>query len=383
MRNLELLDVPKVSVFSEQEYESRLRKVREHMLREGLDLLLLNRQESIYYLTGYHTFGGGYQALLVPNEGEIRHVLRFLECFLSKLYSRVEPMNILIYDDEEDPLEKTAEVIKDMGFAEAVIGSEGLYMSDEAKQQLRSMLPAASWQYADVVENVRDIKSSDELEYMRESGKISVKAAKVGLEAIKAGVTDNKVAAAVAAELFMAGSEMLPHSPIVTAGWRSGIPHTTFERQKIEEGDTVLIEHSGRYNGYIAPIMRTAIVGSPDAKVREMSDVLMEALAKATEAIKPGVTSGEVDAACRSVIDDSGYYENFRKRTGYSVGLGWPEHLSLRKDDPTMLKPGMTFHLPVALRDYGKSVVGFSVTVAITEDGFEVLTEYPDGLVVI
>lgn len=384
MQFLKDLDVPRKLFFSVEEYKTRLQKVRERMAEEGIELLLLHRKENIYYLTGYQTFGSGYQCLLVPQEGRMVHILRFLESFLVRLYSYIEPEQVVTWDDTEDPYKITAMKIKEMGFSTSTIGFEADYIPVLAHQLLKGALPHASWCPAsDLVQSVRDVKSATELEYMRKAGELSVKGVKAALKAIRPGVTDNEIAAAAAAKMLVEGSEYMPHDPIVTSGWRSGIPHTTFERQTVQKGDTVLIELSACYHRYHAPIMRTAVVGSPSPKVKEMADVVMEALSKATDSMRPGATAGEVDRACRTVIEKAGYYFNFRKRTGYSVGLSWPEHISLKKDDPTVLRPGMVFHLPVALRDYGKSVVGFSVTAAITEDGIEVLTEYPDGLVVI
>lgn len=393
------VSIPRISFFSKEEYTGRLQRVRERMATHGIDLLMLTSSESIRYFTGFYTVHNILAAvmppqfLLVPAEGEMVHLLRYMEIFLSQVYSVVKPENVVFYDDTEDYLDVVTEQVRRMGHDKSVIGREGRNIVDVTLHRLRheehQRLHTASWRHLDgdlwesIVESVRDVKSSAELECMRNAGKQGLEALRAGHEAIRPGTTDNNVAAEIAATLLREGSEPLPHSPTVTSGWRSGIPHTTFERTGIEEADTVLLEFSGVYAGYVAPIMRTAFVGQPTAKAREMADVLMDALHGALGVMKAGVTSGDVDQACRSVIERAGYFENFRKRTGYSVGMSWPGHLSLAKDDPTVLKPGMTFHLPLALRDYGRCVVGFSPTVAVTDEGYEVLTDLPCGLDVI
>ncbi len=94
-----------------------------------------------------------------------------------------------------------------------------------------------------------------------------------------------------------------------------------------------------------------------------------------------------MEAACRDVIEKAGLYERFRKRTGYSIGLAyapdWGEghFLGLQRGDPTVLKPGMTFHMPPALREYGKYGFGVSEAVLVTEDGCEVLTTFPERVI--
>ena len=96
-------------------------------------------------------------------------------------------------------------------------------------------------------------------------------------------------------------------------------------------------------------------------------------------------SSGEVDLASRSIIERAGLWDNYRKRTGYSVGIGfssWVEGAiaSLKEDDPTVLAPGMCFHIPIALQLYGEAGVGFSETVTVTETGVEVLGKHPREL---
>jgi len=120
-----------------------------------------------------------------------------------------------------------------------------------------------------------------------------------------------------------------------------------------------------------------------------MAGVVIAALNAAIGAIRPGVTSASVDEACRRPIEAAGYEPYFRKRTGYSVGSAyapsWGEGhiISLRKDDPTLLEPGMVFHMPPALRMPHRYGVGFSETVVVTESGCEVLTRYPRELCVV
>jgi Xaa-Pro dipeptidase len=170
----------------------------------------------------------------------------------------------------------------------------------------------------------------------------------------------------------------------VTSGDRSGLPHTCYMRQKLAADDAVLLEFSGVYRRYYAPMMRGAVVGRAkvagggNSPVEHMADVCIEALNVAIDAVKPGATSAEVDAAARKVVERAGMWENYRKRSGYSVGIGfssWVEGgvASLREDDTTVLVPGMCFHIPIALRRYGEAGVGFSETVVVTETGAEVL----------
>ena len=110
-----------------------------------------------------------------------------------------------------------------------------------------------------------------------------------------------------------------------------------------------------------------------------MEKACQEALQASIDAIRPGASCEDVHVACEKVIDRAGYTENFKKRTGYSIGISfapdWGEGaiLSLYTGVKTELRPGMTFHIPPALRIYGKFTVGVSETVVVTETGCRVL----------
>ena len=103
-----------------------------------------------------------------------------------------------------------------------------------------------------------------------------------------------------------------------------------------------------------------------------------EGLEAAMAAIKPGITSGDAHQACQEVIDSYGYTDYFRKRLGYSVGIGlrtWSEGdvMDLKGGDERVLQAGMVFHMPPALRKPWQLGVGLSETIVVTDSGCEPL----------
>jgi Xaa-Pro dipeptidase len=381
----------KTPVFPAAEFADRLTRVRSQLEQNGLDALLAFSLEGMFYLTGYQTLAARtYGALLVSRSGPPVLIVRYLESFLTNLYSEVA--EVVTYDDHESPLEITAREVTRRGFARARVAFEdgAPRMSAAARRRLGTLLPHVD--AADgtaIVERLRRVKSAREIDKMREAARITAIGMKAAIDACRPGATENDVAAAAMSALVRAGSEYFPADPIVTSGVRAGIPHTTFERRRLEPGDTVLLEMTGAFGRYVGPLMRAASLGEPTPKVRKMADLCIEGLNRAIAAIRPGVTAGQVDDACRRVMEEAGVYEMFRKRTGYSVGLAFPPNwneghiISLGRGDPTVLEPGMVFHMPPALRDYGVSCVGFSETVAVTAQGCEVLTVSPRELAVV
>jgi len=239
-----------------------------------------------------------------------------------------------------------------------------------------------------IVELARRVKSPFELDCFRKAARYTEAGMAAAIEAVREGAMDNDVGAAAAAAMYRAGSEYFASGPTVTTGYRSGVAHTTFQRNRLAAGDAVLIEIGGNHRRYSSPLMRSAVVGPPSHLAQRMYDACSRALDAAIAAIRPGVTAGEAHDACQKVIDEAGFEPNFRKRLGYSMGIGfapgWGEgaFLHLSKGDQTVLEPGMVFHMPPALRKYSVVGVGCSETVAVTKDGVEILTSFPRELAV-
>jgi Xaa-Pro dipeptidase len=382
-----MTEIPRQLIFPREEFERRVAAVQRGMHARGLEALLLFSPEHIFYLTGYQTFGYfTYLASVVPQQGEPILILRYLESFLAKVYSWVRQVET--WDDHEDPVAVTAQVLRarELG-GRRRLGTEDRVLPYEIRRRLGQALPDATFEDGtSLLEQVRIRKSPVEVAYMRQAAEYSAAGMAAGIQECTAGRSENDVAAATFAAMTRAGSEYSPHDPIVTSGWRSGVPHSTYARRRLEANDTVLLEITGTHHRYVAPLMRTAVVGQATPAVRDLAHLVLEGLDAAISAIRPGVTAGQVDDACRGIMERAGRYEHFRKRTGYSVGFGFPPSwneghiVSLRKGEPAVLEPGMVFHIPVALREYGVSTAGLSETVLVTDTGREVLTKYPREL---
>ena len=232
------------------------------------------------------------------------------------------------------------------------------------------------------------VKSPAELAYIREAAKAVNAGMHAAIDCIHEGQNENEIAAAIWHAIVSNGCQHVGMEPFVAKAWKSGLMHNVWSGETVVKGDCIFLEIPASINRYHAAHMRTVCVGEPPAIIREWSDVCIEALNAAVDAIRPGVTSGDVDEACRGVIERAGLYNNFRKRTGYSIGIAfapdWGEgHIcSLQKGDKRVLEPGMVYHMPPAIRQAGEYGVGFSETVIVTETGCEILTNSPRKLIV-
>ncbi|HEX4954545.1 MAG TPA: Xaa-Pro peptidase family protein [Thermoanaerobaculia bacterium] len=368
--------------FPIDEYRRRIKKVQAGIADRGIDACLVSIPENIYYLTGFTTTGYYmYQTLVIPAEGDPMFV-----CYLE------EKINILrrswldrymTYSVIEDPIEVTLAALREMGLEDKVLALEekGLFFPIATYKQLMAAFPRARWKDGSgIVEQARLVKSPLEVNYIRQAAKAARAGMVAAIAAVEPGKTENDIAAEVYRATLQNGSEYPGSPPYVVSGERSGLPHGTWEGRVLREGDIVFLEHSGCIKRYSAAMMRTCFIGDPPDVVRRHADIILEGLQKAIDTIRPGVTSGEVDFACRNTITSAGF-PNYTHETGYSIGVayppGWNEcHImNLHPGDPTVLVPNMVFHLvPSLIIPEIQGHVGFSDTVLVTENGCEVLT---------
>lgn len=368
--------------FEQAEYDRRHQAVREAMAEKGVEVLLSTTPENVFYMTGYQTFAySTYQALVFPLEGAPFLVLRHLESMLADRYSVVR--DVARWEDEDDPVAVTLEALRAHDLAGRRIGYE----------ERTSLQPVAVWRRlaaalehltdgSGCVERARAVKSAPELAYMRDAARMTDVGIAAAIAETRTGVTENDLAAAAFDAMTRAGSEWMAKDPIVTAGDRAGVPHTTYMRRRLGDGDTVLLEFSAVKHRYFAPLMRSGWIGRLDPRMADWPQICIEALDTAIAACRPGVTAAEVDAACRGVVEKHQRWLNYRKRAGYSVGVGFASWIegaisTMRNDHATVLQPGMCFHIPVAMRLYGEATVGVSQTVVVTHAGGEPLHAAP------
>jgi Xaa-Pro dipeptidase len=368
--------------FSLDEYRRRLDKVREGLKERGIDACLISIPENIYYLTGFTSTGYYmYQTLILPAEGDPMFVTYLEEKINVIRRSWME--RYMTYSVIEDPIEVTFRAVGEMGLEDKVLAIEesGFFFPIRTYKKLVAQLPRARWvDGSGVVEQARLIKSDAEIAYIRQGAKAAMEGMKAAIAAIERGKTENDLAAEVYGATLRHGSEYPGSPPYVVSGERSGLPHGTWEGRVLRDGDIIFLEHSGCIKRYSAAMMRTCFLGDPPDVVKRTADIILEGIQKAIDTIRPGVTSGEVDAACRQTILGAGF-NDYTHETGYSIGVayppGWNEShiMNLHPGDETVLVPNMVFHLvPSLIIPEMNGHVGFSDTVVVTETGREVLT---------
>lgn len=213
---------------------------------------------------------------------------------------------------------------------------------------------------------------------MRRAARIASKGCAAGIDAVREGVSENDLTAAVTdAMLACPDYEFTWMAPHVASGPRAAMAHTTWSGRILRQGDTVYFEIPASVKRYHAITLRTVSVGPPSDRMQEVANVISTAMEAAIGAVRPGAKAGDVDKVCRSVIENAGYGEYFRHRTGYTIGIDWvqPHGINLVPGNPAQLKAGMTFHIIPICMFFGEGAIGMSDSVLVTEEGAEVLTD--------
>lgn len=374
------------SAFPAAEYAGRVARARGALAAAGIDVMIVTGPENIFYLTGQQTPGYyTFQALVLPVDGDPVFVIRQLEYF--NFIANTHISDAEIYQDGADPLAVLSGLLAARGLASKriAIDKRGWFLPIAVYEALTAQLGTVH-DGAGLIEALRAIKSPAEVEKIATAAGYVDAGMRAGLAAVRVGARDNDLVAAMMGAAIAAGSEYVGMEPLVSVGRRSGVPHGTWRRGRLGADEPAFLEMAACHDRYHAALMRSAWVGAMPSEAEDMEKVCQEALAASLDAIRPGEPCEVAHIACQAVIDRAGHTDAFRKRTGYSIGISfapdWGEGgiLSLYTGVKTLLQPGMTFHIPPALRIYGRFTVGVSETVVVTETGHRALGTIPRPL---
>jgi len=360
--------------FSTDEFGARVRRVHQEMERAGIDLLLIHSPENIYYLTGYQTSGYfAYQVAALARDRDPELLVRFLERGNVGEYSWLDSAQT--WKEGDDLVEATLRLVKSSGHHKTIgMEKRSWFLTAAIAEALAAGLADARIvDSSRLVERVRIIKSQAEVACLRRAGEIAEIEQQAALAAMRPGVLETEVAAAVFHAGIKAGCEYtgLPHH--IMSGYRYDVCHANWIPKPIERGELVLLELYGCVERYHATQMRTISMGPASDDVRRAADIVTEAQDAALAAMRPGASAREIDALVRKPVRK--IRPEYYNRSGYSTGIGFPprtaewEVLDFNEQEDWEIKEGMVFHMLALACGFG-----ISETVAVTRTGNERLT---------
>lgn len=288
------------------------------------------------------------------------------------------------HEDTQNSMEILYQTALSRGVDLKTMAIEKAHMTVERYEALLSFFGDLSISQLDAQLNaMRVIKDDAELQILREAAALADYAIEVAARTIKKGITEIEVMTEIELALKKRGVTHMSFDTTVLTGARAASPHGKTGEYKLQQGDLVLFDLGVVHKGYCSDITRTLALGEPNEEQKEVYDVVYRSEMAALEAVKPGVTAAELDHISRQVIADAGYGDYFTHRLGHGLGIDVHEFPSIHGENTMTMEKGMVFTLEPGIYVPGKVGVRIEDDVAVTADGYEVLTKYPKELQII
>jgi Xaa-Pro dipeptidase len=308
------------------------------MAQQGLEAAYITQPVSIAYLTGFQAEPHERLMALAVRPDRATLIVPALERDHAVAGSD-QAASVVGWRDGEDPYA----LVRDALEASSRLGVEKEHLSVQAAEALGATVGAHD--LVDVsgeVRRLRRTKSPEELEKLDRACVITDAVTEQVMERLRAGQSELALAVAVGAAIAEFGATP-SFDTLVQSGPNSAVPHNRPSARELKAGDLVLLDFGAAFEGYRADTTRMAVVGAPSTRQVEIHDLVLRAHDAAIAAVRPGVTTGEVDAAARNVIVAAGLGDRFFHRVGHGLGLEAHEDPSLDPGSTMVLEPGMVF----------------------------------------
>ena len=232
------------------------------------------------------------------------------------------------------------------------------------------------------MDNMRLVKSREELQLIRKAGVLCDKAYETFLASVAAGRNGYEIIADIERTIKIGGAEN--NFEIIGIGGVEVVAMAPPTDVVPVRGDLVRTEVTPFINGFCAQICRTCVKGRPSRAQLAGYDIFWRAEEEALKAIKPGVSFSDVARALNDVFRAEGLGEyvtlQYTRTRGHSLGLWQSEPPLVNEEAKTIVQEGMAFvvHPNTYMPGVGYLVLGD--TVIVTKDGIEVVTKSDRGL---
>jgi Xaa-Pro aminopeptidase len=347
------------------------------MAGRNLGAAYITNPVSIAYLTGF--FANPHERLMALAVRPRDAVLIVPELEHEKANKRASEVSVVGWRDGEDPYALVGEALA--GLSDVAVEKEHITL--HAAEVITTRTGAS--ELVDIgreIRRMRLIKREDEVAKIARAAAITDAAGAKVFAQMRAGMSELDVAMLIGSAIGEQGGT-LAFSSLVQSGPNSAMPHATPSSRKLAAGDYVLLDFGAAVDNYNADTTRMAVIGAPSAKHREIHDVVLRANQAAVAAVRAGVTTGDVDAAARAVIDVAGYGPQFFHRVGHGLGLEEHEDPSLDPGSSTVLEAGMVFTIEPGIYVEGFGGVRIEDDVVVEENGCRVLTRSDRSLKIV
>jgi Xaa-Pro aminopeptidase len=358
------------------DYKDRLARARLALEQTRLNALLVTHLPNISYLCG---FTGSAGVVLVGQ----RECVFFTDGrYTEQAHQEVKAARIKIAPGKSAPAEAAHWMAKQKSWRR--IGIDAAHMTVAERGAFAKALPRKARLVAApaIVERMRMVKDPAEVAKIRTACHLGVALFERLLKVVRPGVSETQVAGELEFEARRLGAEQMAFPTIIAGGSRSALPHGRASQAKLPLRGFVVCDFGVILANYCSDMTRTLHLGRPPMEARRVYQAVREAQQAALDAVKPGVTVGEVDEAARKSLQKQGLGKFFTHSTGHGVGLEIHESPRIAAGQKDLLQPGMVITMEPGVYLPGQFGIRIEDTVVVTDSGCEILTPCPKDLVV-
>ena len=379
--------------FSKQEFSERKRKVLQSMKEQNLDAILMFRQESMYWLTGYDTFGYVFfQTLILDNKGNVILLTRAPDLRQAQNTSNIEDIRIWVDKDGSNPTDDLKNILDELSLKGKKVGVEYEAYGLTGRNALRLNKSLENYcnieDQSELITKIRVVKSSEEIVYVKKAAELADLALDQAWKHTKAGASEAKILAEMQRIVLDGGGDYPANEYIIGSGHNALLCRYQSEKRILSDTDQLSIEWAGTYKHYHSAMFRTIAVGKSNLKHIKMHQSCLEALQNCEKKLIPGNTVGEVFDVHAQTFDNRGYNKSRMNACGYSLGStfspNWMDWPMLYTGNPYKIVPGNIFFMHMILMDSDNNLaMNLGETYLVTENGNERLGKQKLDLVVL
>ena len=379
--------------FSKEEFSKRKALILQSIKKQNQDALLMFRQESMYWLTGYDTFGYVFfQSLVLDKNGDTILLTRAPDLRQAQNTSNIKDIRIWVDKDGSNPASELKIILDELSLKGKKVGVEYDAYGLTGRNALRLNKSLENYCIAEdqseLITKLRVVKSQEEIVYVKKAAELADRALDEAWKYTKAGASESKILAEMQKAVLEGGGDYPANEYIIGSGHNALLCRYQAEKRILSNEDQLSIEWAGTYKHYHSAMFRTIPIGKVNPKHTKMYKACLEALTNCAKTLIPGKTAGNVFDIHAKTFDDLGYNKSRMNACGYSLGAtfspNWMDWPMLYTGNPYIITPGNVFFMHMILMDSeSKLAMNLGETYLVTENGNERLGKQKLDLVVL
>ena len=355
--------------------EGRLGRLRDLLADSGVDAAVISEPANVRWLTG---FTGSNGTVVVLGSGEALLVTdgRYAEQAPAQLAEAgtCDEVEVVVARRVAHAVAERLDAVSGLGLEDSIAWREQIRWNEAVDAETTPLTEA--------VEGLRAVKDPAELARIQAAAAVADEALAATESMVRPGVTEVQVQQHLDDAIRAAGASGPAYDTIVASGPNSALPHARPTERRLRAGDLVIIDVGATVDGYRSDMTRSFVLGGPDEQAEAMLEVVGRSQLAGVEAVRPGVEAGDIDWACRSVIEEAGMGEAFMHGSGHGVGLDIHELPRVVSGSTAVLEPGNVLTIEPGVYLPGVGGARVEDLLVVTDDGCRQLTLYPKAPVV-